>query len=122
MINNKGFTLVELLAVLVILGVIVAIAIPAVSSTLNRQEEKDLTFKKQQIISSVELKLDKIRNELTNKDDFSYGRCCVTVKWLKNKGFITGKQAEGINEDDGVYRNSANDYILEYTTELNACS
>lgn len=37
--KEKGFTLVELLAVIVILGIIVAIAIPAIGSIIDNAEE-----------------------------------------------------------------------------------
>lgn len=37
--NEKGFTLVELLAVIVILGIIVAIAIPAISGIIDRAQD-----------------------------------------------------------------------------------
>src|SRR5690625_3866666 len=37
--GEKGFTLVELLAVIVILGIIVAIAIPAIGSVINRARD-----------------------------------------------------------------------------------
>lgn len=36
--NQKGFTLVELLAVIVILGIILAIAIPAIGNVINKSE------------------------------------------------------------------------------------
>ncbi len=36
--KEEGFTLVELLAVIVILGIIVAIAIPAIGNVVNRAE------------------------------------------------------------------------------------
>ena len=39
-LNNKGFTLVELLAVLVILIAIMGIAIPTISSSLERTKDK----------------------------------------------------------------------------------
>ena len=39
-LNNKGFTLVELLAVLVILVAIMSIAIPSISSSLERTKDK----------------------------------------------------------------------------------
>ena len=38
--NNKGFTLIELLAVLVILVVIMSIAIPSITSSVERSKAK----------------------------------------------------------------------------------
>lgn len=37
--NNKGFTLVEILAMLVILGIIIAISVPNISGILSKQKE-----------------------------------------------------------------------------------
>jgi type IV pilus assembly protein PilA len=38
--NEKGLTLIELIAVLVILGIIAAIAIPTIGNTINTQKER----------------------------------------------------------------------------------
>ena len=40
--NRKGFTLVELLAVLVLLSVIMFVAIPSISSSMERAKKKKL--------------------------------------------------------------------------------
>ena len=41
-LNKKGFTLVELLVVIVILGVIMSIAIPSITSSIERSKDKQI--------------------------------------------------------------------------------
>ena len=128
MINNKGFTLVELLGVIVILSIIAAIAIPTVSTSLNKQKTKELEHKKEQIVSKVELYYEKIKNNnnLSNKSDFSKGSCYITLEWLKENDFVTGKQIDGLDEKDGVYRNPKDNlFIFEYIEKnsgINSCT
>ncbi|CAM4239742.1 type IV pilus assembly protein PilA [Paenibacillus endophyticus] len=47
--NQKGLTLIELLAVLVIVGIIAAIAIPAISGTIEKSKTKADTASEQMI-------------------------------------------------------------------------
>ena len=39
--NNKGFTLVEILAVVIILGILITIMIPSVTHLLKENEERN---------------------------------------------------------------------------------
>ena len=41
--NRKGFTLVEVIAVVVILGVVLMIAVPSITGLSNRSKEKQIT-------------------------------------------------------------------------------
>lgn len=50
--NRKGFTLVELLAVIVILGIIALIAVPNVLGTLNKSKGKLSQVQKETILSA----------------------------------------------------------------------
>ena len=53
--NQKGLTLIELLAVIVILGIIAAIAIPAIGNVINNSRDNAALADAQQIIDGAKL-------------------------------------------------------------------
>lgn len=85
-INKKGFTLIELLVVLVILSVIMMIAIPSVTSSIERSKDKQKKAKIDLVISAAELYFDSHRN---NSDG-----TCVEVDYLINNGYLTKEEAK----------------------------
>lgn len=66
-LNNKGFTLVEVLAVLAILIAIMSIAIPSISSSLERTKEKQNESRYRLIESSAELYVADNKNAIYSK-------------------------------------------------------
>lgn len=86
--NNKGFTLIELLAVLVILVVIMSIAIPSITSSVERSKAKQ----REQVINIVkaqaELYADKHKNSLSN------GSNIIDVSKLFCDGYLTLEEAK----------------------------
>ena len=86
-LNNRGFTLIELLAVLVILVVIMSIAIPSITSSVERSKAKQ----REQVINVVkaqaELYADKHKNSLSNGDS-------IDVRKLFCDGYLTLEEAK----------------------------
>ena len=57
--NRKGFTLVELLGVIVILSIIMLIAIPNITSTLDRSKKDNYIADCKKLVSIVEYEMRK---------------------------------------------------------------
>lgn len=66
-LNQKGFTLIELLATLVILVVILRIAIPSISSSIERTKEKQNQARYKIIIAAAESYVTDNKNAVYNK-------------------------------------------------------
>lgn len=76
-LDKKGFTLIELLAVIVILLAISVIAIPSISSAIERSKAKKLERQKDIIESYAEIYYDKHKNDYPSKNNF-----CIDVSDL----------------------------------------
>ena len=81
-LNNKGFTLVELLGVIIILMAILYLAIPSLTSSVERSKRNQFEQKKELIISAGELYISDIK---TTKR-----KCKITLDKLKNEDYLSG--------------------------------
>ena len=107
--NNKGFTLVELIAVLAILSIIVLMAIPTVSNSLNKEDKLDIKRRQSIIVSEVELKIDDISRAITLNG-------CCKVSSLKALGIITESQSKdknGVALTGGVKYNEKHEVVYD---------
>ena len=77
--NKRGFTLVELLAVIVILMAISAIAIPSITASIERSKNKQFEAKKAVIIEAARLYYSEHKVSLTG---FTAGNCYIPVTKL----------------------------------------
>lgn len=81
---SKGFTLVELLAVFIILGVLIALVFPTVNTILKESKETISSAQQTNILNSTYDYTLKNVKELPEQDEINY----ITLNELKKEGFI----------------------------------
>ncbi|MFD2672559.1 type II secretion system protein [Marinicrinis sediminis] len=98
--DEKGLTLIELLAVIVILGIVAAIAIPAISGILENSERKAQMANAQVIIDSARLAIadrgyGNIGTSATTKiDNTSTESYTISIQQLVDGGFINSNSID----------------------------
>ncbi len=82
--KNRGFTLTELLGVIVILGVLAAITIPIIDNSLNNS--KDNLYKTQ--VAQIEKGAKDYYSENLDKLPASGSAPAITLKFLQDEGYL----------------------------------
>lgn len=97
--NQKGFTLIELLAALVILTAIMGIAIPSITSSLERTKIKQDKTKYKILETAAELYVTDHKNAIYNKLN-SASSCYISLNLLdtldENKQNSNGEDFNGV--------------------------
>ena len=97
--NQKGFTLIELLAALVILTAIMGIAIPSITSSLERTKIKQDKTKYKILETAAELYVTDHKNAIYNKLN-SASECYISLNLLdtldENKQNSNGEDFNGV--------------------------
>ena len=95
-LNQKGFTLVELLAVLVILAAIMRIAIPSLSSSFERTKDKQNQGRYKMIESAAEQYVTDHKNIIYN----TMGNNVACYIQIKNITLLTSEEMKDANGND----------------------
>lgn len=97
-INNKGFTLVELLATISILAIIMLIAIPNVVGVVQKSRNKTYVEDAKKMISLAKYK---VKSDVKIKDALGDGPVCISLNYLDSGKEI--KDAPNGGEYDTEY-------------------
>ena len=89
--NNKGFTLLEIILVVAILGVITLIVVPSVSSILNKNKNDQYENLKKSIISAAKMYVSDNRYDLgiTCNNASERPTFTITLKDIVDSGDLT---------------------------------
>ena len=102
--NEKGLTLVELLAVIVILGIIAAIAIPSIGNIIENSRVKAIKADALNVLVASDMYF------IDNVPTGETGSQTVTLIVLKEKGFLDDLSSFKENADASVgYKKSGNE-------------
>ena len=102
--KEDGFTLVELLGVIVILGIILAIAIPGIGNIVESARTKTTAQEQELVIDAARLYFvenNKIAGEAT-----------VTVSDLEGAGFLDVKTDSKVKPKDSVKRDTKGNFTF----------
>ena len=112
--KNKGFTLVELLAMLVVLGVLMTVAIPNITGILNNQKKNTLRNDATTMVETAKIKVAK--DNLIKKPDA--GKCIVfSLNYLNdNDNINAGPNGGQYDEFDSfvIYKKEKNGNNVSY--------
>lgn len=120
--NNKGFTLVEIISIIVILGIVITISVPLISNASLNVKKKTLNTKIDNIEKAAILYAQENRE---NFDNYSCSNCSgisndlcscyneiITVSKLLDEGILIEDKLDGTNKvivnpiDENKYLNN----------------
>ena len=93
--NKKGFTLVELLAVIVILSIILVIAVPSVNRYIKQSKEKAYKVQISELLDAVESYAN-MNNEILPENDDEVIK--ITLGQLKIEGIVKNDTKNPYND------------------------
>ena len=97
--NKRGFTLVEVLAVILILGILVAIVVPSIYSLVNEAQEKEYNTVMGTFEASGLLYVDR-HMEIVKSDIDQYGYHIITLNDLVDDGLLDAPIINPIDNED----------------------
>ena len=113
--NNKGFTLAELLAIVVVLGIIVVMAAPAISKEIKKGDEEAINITNEKIENAAHLFIGKYYSNVVVGECNVNCNIEISLNELERDGLVELNDAcAGIKDNTIKVYYSGNEIIYDY--------
>ena len=111
--NNHGFTLVELLAVIVVLAIVMLLAVQAVLPQMEKARRQTLALDAQTAIEAANTYL--MNKSLSDPDNGfpTSGSKCIDLQTLINEGYFTAKGGTYVGSVQVTKQSSNSNYLFK---------
>lgn len=126
--NKRGFTLIELMAVIVILSIILVVTTPIVINVISSVKHELSKQQKQIVVDAARMwGVNNLSVDDGNKPIYnSTVKESITIGDLKTGGFLERKDIKNISEEEmgsaGVCITYSNQFIYTFTENVANCS
>ena len=96
--NRKGFTLIELIATIVIMALILIMVMPSITALVNNNEDKSYEYYGDSLMEAAKIFVNKEGEDITNLGTLNFTGCIdITYQDLINSDLIKPYSDEKIN-------------------------
>ena len=117
--NKKGFTLIELIATIVIMALILIMVMPSITALVNNNEDKDYEYYGDALIEAAKIFVNKEGEDITSLGTINFIGCIdITYQDLIDSNLIEPITEENTDCSEALVRYTKEEHKESYSINL----